>query len=368
MAESMDDPTSTNTKTADLVAVEAKISEAAPNDAPNGNGREGSDAPIALPSSVAGSGTLDRLVDTPRDYAKASTAENTSKAYGADWEHFSRWCRLRGADPLPPSAELIGLYLTALAAPTDGSRHLAATTIERRLSGLVWNYKERGMPLDRGDHHIAKALANAYRTHSPPPSRKEVIHPDEILAMAATLPADLRGLRDRAILLIGFAGGLGRNQIVSLDLHPRDTRTSAGWVEIEKPGAVLTLATSTGWRDVEIGRGSARRTCPVHALEQWLHFAGIERGPVFVRTSRDGQQALDTRLSDKHVVRLIKATVLRSGIRADLPETERLALFAGQSLRAGLGRAAQTTLGQGSADPTGRTVRFRVNLTRAMGL
>lgn len=55
---------------------------------------------IALPSHVAGSGTLDRLVDTARDYAKAATAENTNKAYDADWKHFTRWCRLKGTDHL----------------------------------------------------------------------------------------------------------------------------------------------------------------------------------------------------------------------------------------------------------------------------
>ena len=77
--------------------------------------------PITLPSHVAGSGTLDRLVETARDYAKASTSENTNKAYAADWKHFARWCRLRGTDPLPPSPEMIGLYLTDLAAPSQSA-------------------------------------------------------------------------------------------------------------------------------------------------------------------------------------------------------------------------------------------------------
>lgn len=57
---------------------------------------------IKIPDHVAGSGALDRLVDTARDYARASTAENTNKAYAADWKHFSRWCRTRGSEPLPP--------------------------------------------------------------------------------------------------------------------------------------------------------------------------------------------------------------------------------------------------------------------------
>ena len=82
---------------------------------------------ITLPAHVAGSGNLDRLVDTARDYARASTAENTNKAYAADWKHFARWCRRKGTEPLPPSPEMIGLYLTDLAAPTGPSPALSAS-------------------------------------------------------------------------------------------------------------------------------------------------------------------------------------------------------------------------------------------------
>ncbi|MDP7151902.1 MAG: tyrosine-type recombinase/integrase [Paracoccaceae bacterium] len=334
---------------------------------------------IALPSHVAGSGTLDRLVENARDYAKASTAENTNKAYAADWKHFARWCRLKGTDPLPPSPEMNGLYLTDLAAPTGPSPALSVSTIDRRLSGLAWNYAQRGFSLDRKDRHIATVLAGIKRKHARPPVQKEAILPEDILAMVATLPFDLRGLRDRAILLIGYAGGLRRSEIVSMDVGKDDTPDSGGWIEILDDGAVLTLNAKTGWREVEIGRGSTDQTCPVHALEQWLHFAKIDFGPVFVRTSRDGKNALEARLSDKHVARLIKTTVLKSGIRAELPEKERLALFSGHSLRAGLASSAevderyvQKQLGHASAEMTRRYQRrrdrFRVNLTQAAGL
>lgn len=341
--------------------------------------------PIALPSHVAGSGTLDRLVDTARDYARAATAENTNKAYAADWKHFARWCRLKGwydqcgADPLPPSPEMIALYLTDLAAPTGKTPALSVSTIERRLSGLAWHFRQRGVSLDRKDRHIAAVLAGIKRKHARPPVQKEAILPEDILAMVATLPFDLRGLRDRAMLLLGYAGGLRRSEIVSLDVGKDDTPDAGGWIEILDDGAVLTLNAKTGWREVEIGRGSSDQTCPAHALEQWLHFAKIAFGPVFVRTSRDGKRALDTRLSDKHVARLIKQTVLKSGIRAELPEKDRLALFSGHSLRAGLASSAevderyvQKQLGHTSAEMTRRYQRrrdrFRVNLTRAAGL
>ena len=334
---------------------------------------------ITLPSHVAGSGNLDRLAATARDYAKASTAENTNKAYAADWKHFVRWCRMKGTDPLPPSPEMIGLYLTDLAGSNGPSPALSVSTIDRRLSGLTWNYAQRGFTLDRKDRHIATVLTGIKRKHARPPAQKEAILPEDILAMVATLPFDLRGLRDRAILLLGYAGGLRRSEIVSLDHGKDDTPDSRGWVEVFDAGAVINLHGKTGWREVEIGRGSSDQTCPVHALEEWLHFARIDFGPVFVRTTRNGKRALETRLSDRHVARLIKSTVLKSGIRADLPEANRLELFSGHSLRAGLASSAeveeryvQKQLGHASVEMTRRYQRrrdrFRVNMTKAAGL
>ncbi|MDK3075817.1 tyrosine-type recombinase/integrase [Sedimentitalea sp. JM2-8] len=334
---------------------------------------------IALPAHVAGSGTLDRLVDAARDYAKASTADNTNKAYAADWKHFTRWCRLKGTDPLPPSPEMIGLYLTDLAAPSGKAPALSVGTIDRRLSGLTWNYVRRGFALDRKNRHIATVMAGIKRKHVRPPVQKEAILAEDILAMVATLSYDLRGLRDRAILLLGYSGGLRRSEIVGLDVHKDDTPESGGWIEIFDKGALLTLNAKTGWREVEIGRGSKNQTCPVYALEQWLHFAKIDFGPVFVGTSRDGKRASETRLNDKHVARLVKRTILNAGIRSDLPEKERLALFSGHSLRAGLASSAevderyvQKQLGHASAEMTRsyqrRRDRFRVNLTKAAGL
>jgi integrase len=334
---------------------------------------------LSVPSFVAGSGSLDRLVDTARDYARAAASDNTLKAYAKDWAHFARWCRMRGAEPLPPSPEMIGLYIADLASGSDPSPALSVSTIDRRLSGLAWTYAQRGFALDRKNRHIATVLAGIQRKHARPPVQKEAILAKDILAMVATLPFDLRGLRDRAILLLGYAGGLRRSEIVSLDVHKDDTPDSGGWIEIMEQGALLTLNAKTGWREVEISRGSKEQTCPVHALEQWLHFAKIDFGPIFVGTSRDGKRALESRLNDKHVARLIKRTVLDAGIRSELPEKDRLALFSGHSLRAGLASSAevderyvQKQLGHASAEMTRRYQRrrdrFRVNLTKAAGL
>lgn len=336
-------------------------------------------AAAALPSHIAGSGTLDRLVETARDYARQAASENTLKAYAKDWAAFARWCRMRGADPLPASPQLIGLYIADLASPQGNAAALSVSSIERRLSGLSWGYAQRGERLDRRDRHIASVLAGIRRRHARPPSQKEAILPDDLRDMLATLPQDLRGLRDRAILLIGFAGGLRRSEIVSLDHGKDDTPDSGGWAEVLEDGLLLTLRGKTGWREVEIAPGSTEQTCPVHALTRWLHYARIDFGPIFVTVSRNGLKATSARLSDKHVARLIKSCARVAGLRPDLPEKDRLALFSGHSLRAGLASSAevderyvQKQLGHASVEMTRRYQRrrdrFRVNLTKAAGL
>ena len=332
-----------------------------------------------VPVALAGSGSLDRLVDTAKDYARQATAENTNAAYKADWAHFSSWCRRQGADPLPPSPKLLGLYIANCASPDDGTPALSVSTIERRLSGLTWHYQQRGIALDRKDRHIATVLAGIKRKHARPPVQKEAVLAEDILAMIATLSFGLRDLRDRAILLVGYAGGLRRSEIVSLDFGRDDTEDGTGWIKIADQGLILTFHSKTGWREVEIGRGSSDQTCPVHALEQYLHYSRIDFGPLFQRVSRDDRKATGDRLSDKHVARLIKKTVLAAGIRGDLPQAERLKLFSGHSLRAGLATSAnvderyiQKQLGHASPEMTRRYQRnrdrFRVNLTKAAGL
>ena len=256
---------------------------------------------ISVPDSIAASGSLERLVETAQSYAEQATAENTNKAYAKDWAHFSSWCRRRGADQFTPDPQLIGLYITEMAAPQNGSPALSVSTIQRRLSGLSWNYQQRGQHLDRRDRHIATVLAGIKRQHSMPPVQKEPISPEELLDMVATFTFGLRDMRDRSILLLGYAGGLRRSEIVGLDVNRDDTDDGKGWVEIEDEGAVIIQKTKTGWKEAEVARGSSDQSCPVYALEQWLRFAKVDVGPIYRRVLRDNSGVQADRLSDKHV-------------------------------------------------------------------
>jgi integrase len=337
--------------------------------------------PSPLPAAESGlPAHLEQLADRARDYIKASSAENTRRAYTADWQHYSAWCRRQALDPLPPVPQTIGLYITACAAGQAGPRPDAVSTIERRLSALSWQFRQRGLVFDRQDRHVATVLAGIRRTHGRPPVKKEAVLPADMIAMLETFDrGTLRGLRDRAMLLIGFAGAMRRSEVVGLDVGPEQTEDGTGWVEILKDGMVVTLRGKTGWREIEVGRGSSDATCPVVALQTWLKLARIGHGPLFRRVREGGKDVGPDRLTDKQVARLVKAAALAAGVRADLPEGDREGKFAGHSLRAGLASSAevderyvQKQLGHASAEQTRgyqrRRDRFRVNLTKAAGL
>jgi integrase len=325
---------------------------------------------------------VEGLVGIARDYADNASAPNTRTAYAKDWKHFAAWCRRKGFDSALPDPQVIGLYISACAAGGAelGGPALAVATIERRLSGLAWNFTQRGLTMNRGDRHIATVLAGVRRKHGRPPHVKEALLGDDVLAMVATLGHDLRGLRDRAILLLGFAGGLRRSEIVGLDVVPDESGDGAGWIEIfPDRGVLVTVRGKTGWREVEVGRGSNDQSCPVVALETWVRLGRLARGPLFRRIFKDNKTVDVERLSDKHVARLVKRTALAAGVRAELPDAERVLLFAGHSLRSGLASSAeieeryvQKQLGHASAEMPRRYQRrrdrFRTNLTKASGL
>ncbi|CAN7612057.1 site-specific integrase [Aminobacter sp. LjRoot7] len=326
---------------------------------------------------------LEDLAERARGYVEAASSANTRRAYAADWKHFSDWARRQGFATMPPDSETVGLYITALASGTgtgSGDKK-SVSTIERRLSSLAWNYAQRGLSLDRKHRAIATVMAGIRNAHARPPRQKEAILPEDLMAMLETLDrGTLRGLRDRAMLLLGFTGALRRSEIVGLDCGRDQTEDGRGWIEFfPKKGLLVTLRGKTGWREVEIGRGSADITCPVVALETWLNLARIAHGPLFRRVTGEGKKVGTERLNDQEVARLVKRTALAAGVRGDLTEAERGRLFAGHSLRAGLASSAeveeryiQKQLGHASAEMTRkyqrRRDRFRVNLTKASGL
>lgn len=369
----------------DIVEMVRAMGAATPDEAsPKTEGKAPSPA-LSTGNSGGGSllpGHLEDLAGRARGYVEAASSTNTRRAYASDWRHFASWCRRQGVEMFPPDPQVVGLYITACAAgkATGDKKPNSVSTIERRLSSLSWNFAQRGQPLDRKDRHIATVMAGIRNKHASPPRQKEAVLPEDLIAMLGTLDrGTLRGLRDRAMLLLGFAGGLRRSEVVGLDCGRDQTEDGRGWVEVLDKGMLLRLRGKTGWREVEVGRGSSDATCPVVALQTWLRLARIAHGPLFRRVTGHGKAVGAERLNDQEVARLVKRTALAAGVRGDLPEGQRGKLFAGHSLRSGLASSAevderyvQKQLGHASAEMTRkyqrRRDRFRVNLTKASGL
>jgi integrase len=130
-------------------------------------------------------------------------------------------------------------------------------------------------------------MAGIRNSHARPPVQKEAVMAEDIIAMIETLDrGTLRGLRDRAMLLIGYAGGLRRSEIVGLDLKADQTEDGRGWIEILDKGCLSPYAVRPGGARLRsAGRGSSDATYPVVAIETWIKFAKLAHGPLFRRVT-----------------------------------------------------------------------------------
>jgi integrase len=261
------------------------------------------------------------LVASARAYAAKAKAEATRRAYRAAWAGFVAWCEERGFAALPAEPGTIALYLSHLA---DSGRRLA--TIQKALAALVEAQRAAGFPSPRDDARVRVVMKGIRRTLGVAPRQKDPVSPSELRAMVRSRPETLQGFRDRALLLVGFAGAFRRTELVALDV---------GDVAFGEDGLTVTLRRSKTdqegvGRKVGIPFGSTPECCPVRTLRRWLEAAGLEEGPLFRPVK--GSTLAVARLSDQAVARLVKRAA----------EAVRLnpSRLSGHSLRAGLATAA----------------------------
>lgn len=146
-------------------------------------------------------------------------------------------------------------------------------------------------------------------------TQREVVDQGQVAAMLDGLDrGTLRGLRDRAILLLGSAGALRRSEIVGLDAGPDESTDGLGWVNFRDGDLLVSLRRRTGLQWVEIAGTGIESTCPIIALRTWLRLAKIHRGPLFRRVTGGGKIAGPDRLNPQEVARLVKRTALAAGI------------------------------------------------------
>jgi site-specific recombinase XerD len=250
------------------------------------------------------------------DFAKASKAPATRAAYESDFRIFESWCRPRGLGALPATAEALCAFLADEAAA--GRR---ASTLGRRLAAIRYFHRAAGYDTPTGDEKVKAVLSGIRRTIGAAPVRKRAATADIVIAMAP-IAATLRDLRNRAIILLGFAGAFRRSELVALNIAD---------IEETPEGMLVTLRRSKTdqemlGRRVAIPRGEI--ACPVAALRAWLDAAGVTEGAIFRRIfNRRAQRVTDRRLAPRNVAAVVKQGAARLGFD---PST-----FGGHSLRAG---------------------------------
>lgn len=265
---------------------------------------------------VAGSLSSEALERLQR-VLRSSKASNTLRAYRDDFEVFATWCQSEGQKPMPAEGTVVAAFLAWYAETHK------ASSCARRLAGIVWCHKTAGFP-KLGEHQaVQMAMEGIQRQLGTMPTRKAPVDGPTLGRMINTLTGtSLTDRRDRALLLIGYAGAFRREALCALNvedltLHPdrldivirRDKNDQMGKGRI-----------------ISVQRRPTSSNCAVQALAVWMTAAGIKAGPVFRAVTRHGAPSV-TRLESKVVARVVKKAAFSAGLNP--------ALYSGHSLRAG---------------------------------
>jgi integrase len=244
---------------------------------------------------------------------RASLAENTRRAYLADLAHFEAW-----GGRIPATEEMLASYLAAHAG------QLKTSTLTRRLAAL--SKAHAGSTVNPARSALVLAtMRGIVRRHQESPRQAKPLVKEELVAVLDRIGGELRDVRDRALLLIGFAGAFRRSELVALDREDLDFRPEGVLIHIRR-----SKTDQSGFgRQVAIKAASGPH-CPIAAVQGWLGHARIEGGPVFRRIDRD--RRIFGRLSGEAVSLIVKARVAAAGLQPDG--------YSGHSLRSGFATSA----------------------------
>lgn len=316
-------------------------------------------------------------IDEARKLARASRAPSTLRAYESDWRIFIEWCDRIGHQWLPASPRTVALFLASqgahgrvpwrkeaenameaefLALALEEKRdslskskiakiekqikdktpdlRLSPSVLNRRLAAIAINHRMAKLHPPTEDFDVKVVMAGIRRSWGKKTDKKAAATNDILKQMIDSIPTEtLIGKRDRAILLLGFAGAFRRSELVSIDIEH---------IYKDEDGFIVTVHNDKTNKEnpdgtpVPVPAEPGSSYCPVSAIEDWLQAAGFESGPVFCRMYRgDSMGKTITRLTDQSVANIVKRYALR--INQD-PK-----LFSGHSLRRGFVTSAART-------------------------
>jgi len=296
-------------------------------------------------------------------YIDEAKAENTRKSYRSDWADFTAWCAKYRRPVLPAAPETVAYYLA------DRSQDLKPSTLKRRLAAIAENHRDAGLESPTKHAQVKYVWAGICREKGTAQGHMKPTLTKHIRAMVESLPDSLLGLRDRALILLGYAGAMRRSELVGLDVTD---------LAIAEEGLIVVIRKSKTdqvgvGRKIGIPFGEHVETCPVRAVRAWIEEGDIDEGPLFRSVNKHGDVS-DKRLSDQVVADVVKRSLRAAGKSSKKP--------AAHSLRAGLitqaamadvsERAIQDQSGHKSLAVMRRYIRdgslFRENAAAKVGL
>ena len=257
---------------------------------------------------------------------KNSKAENTVRAYKSDFTDFSLFCTKNGFKSLPSEPKIVSLYLTHLS-----THEIKMSTLKRRLVSIGVIHKLKGHYLDTKHPSIIENIMGIRRRKGSVQKGKKPILINNLKELINVIDQqkedEIKKYRDRSIILIGFAGGFRRNEIVSLNYDDLDFVVEGVKINLRKS------------KTDQFGEGSIKglpyfdnsQYCPVVSIKKWIEISKIYSGPLF-RRFKKGSNLSENRLTDQTVALLIKKYLQLAGIDNKN--------YSGHSLRSGFATAA----------------------------
>jgi site-specific recombinase XerD len=257
---------------------------------------------------------------------QSSKANNTIRAYKSDFKDFSLFCTQNGFKSLPSDPKIVSLYLTHLS-----TKNIKISTLRRRLVSIGVIHKLKGHYLDTKHPSIIENVMGIKRRKGSIQKGKKPLLINNLKKIINVIDyindEEIKKLRDRSILLIGFSGGFRRNEIVSLDYNDLD---------FVSEGLKINLKRS---KTDQFGEGSVKglpyfekpQYCPVVSIQRWIEITKITSGPIFRRFIK-GSKLSENRLTDQSVALIIKKYLKLAGIDSKN--------YSGHSLRSGFATSA----------------------------
>jgi site-specific recombinase XerD len=210
------------------------------------------------------------------DYRRAARADNTRRAYRAAVARFTEWCTAHAQIALPASPETVAAFLAA-----EAGKGLAVNTLRLRHAALRYLHLLAGYPPPTASPLVSATFAGIRRAHRRPLRKKTALVLEPLRAAVQAVPDSLPGLRDRALLLVGFAAALRPSELAALTIenlarHEDGIALFLPWRKNDQEARGTTVWLPAGQTDL----------CPVAALDAWLVAAELSEGPLFRRLWR----------------------------------------------------------------------------------